>query len=79
MIAPVLETAIAEFAGRVHLARVDVGENMKLAGHYRVRGFPTVILFGQGEERARFHGARPRHYIREFIEAGCSTPLPDSR
>jgi putative thioredoxin len=81
VIAPVLETVIAEFAGRVHLAKVevDVGENMKLAGRYRVRGFPTVILFGQGEERARFHGARSRHNIREFIEEGCSSPLPDNR
>ncbi len=80
VIAPVLERVIADFAGSLHLAKVEVdaGENMKLAGHYRVRGFPTLILFEQGEERARFHGARPHHYIREFIEQGCSTPLADS-
>lgn len=81
VIAPVLERAIAEYRGGIHLAKVevDVGENMKLAGHYRVRGFPTVILFEGGVERARFHGARPLHYIREFIGDGCSAPRPDSR
>ena len=70
VIAPALERVIENYAGRVHLAKVEVdaGENMKLAGHYRVRGFPTVILFELGEERGRFHGARPVRYIEEFIE-----------
>jgi putative thioredoxin len=81
VIAPVLERIIAEYRGGIHLAKVevDVGENMKLAGHYRVRGFPTVILFEDGGERARFHGSRPLHYIREFIGDGCSASRPDSR
>ena len=70
VIAPVLERLIADYAGRIHLAKVEVdaGENMKVAGHYRVRGFPTIILFEQGAECGRFHGARSARYIREFIE-----------
>jgi putative thioredoxin len=70
VLSPVLTRIVEEFGGRVHLAKVEVdeGENMKLAGHYRVRGFPTVILFEQGMERARFSGARHVHYVREFIE-----------
>jgi len=69
-LAPVLERVIPEYEGRVRLAKVDAdaGENMKLAGHYRVRGFPTLILFERGEEKARFSSARPQHFIREFIE-----------
>ena len=47
---------------------VDEGENMKLAGHYRVRGFPTVIIFLDGEEIARFASAKPTHWITEWIE-----------
>jgi putative thioredoxin len=70
VLSPVLVRIVEEFGGRVHLAKVEVdeGENMKLAGHYRVRGFPTVILFEQGGERARFSGARHVHYVREFVE-----------
>ena len=70
VIAPVLERVIAEYDGAVRLAKleVDAGENMKLAGHYRVRGFPTIILFSQGEEQGRFSGAHPAPYIRTFIE-----------
>jgi len=70
VIAPVLERVIAEYAGQVALAKleVDEGDNMKLAGRYKVRGFPTIILFKHGEEKDRFSSARPKHFIEEFIE-----------
>jgi len=69
-IAPVLSRIVDKFNGRVLLAKleVDEGENMKLAGKYHVRGFPTIILFREGEEQARFSGAKPAHFIEEFIE-----------
>jgi putative thioredoxin len=41
---------------------------MKLAGHYRLRGFPTVILFQEREERGRFSGSRSTHQIRDWID-----------
>lgn len=69
-IAPVLHKVIADYNGAVRLAKleVDAGDNMKLAGRYRVRGFPTIILFSRGEELGRFSGAHPAHYIRDFID-----------
>lgn len=42
-------------------------QNMRLAGRYRLRGFPTVILFIQGEEAGRFSGARGEQQVRDFI------------
>ena len=68
-IAPHLERAVAELDGAVTLAKVEVdeGDNMKLAGHYRLRGFPTIVLFQQGEERGRFSGARATHWIIEWL------------
>jgi putative thioredoxin len=70
VIAPVLARVVADYAGALELAKVevDVGENMKLAGRYRVRGFPTVILFRQGEEQGRFSGAQSAPRIRHFVE-----------
>lgn len=69
VIAPVLEQVLNEHDNMVALAKleVDVGDNMKLAGRYQVRGFPTIILFRNGEEKARFSGARSRAFIEEFI------------
>jgi putative thioredoxin len=70
LIAPKLKTLIEEYAGRVKLAKleVDAGENMRLAGQYKVRGFPTVILFIDGEEKGRFHGAQPLSFLRAFVD-----------
>lgn len=70
-IAPVLKQVIDEYAGRVQLAKIEVdeGENMKLAGRYKVRGFPTIILFRHGQEQARFSGAQTAGFIRDFIES----------
>ena len=72
VIAPILKQFITEYEDQILLAKVEVdegdGENMKLAGHYRVRGFPTVILFIDGEEKARFSGAKPLSFIRQFMD-----------
>lgn len=70
VIAPVLERLTDELQGRIGLVKleVDAGENMKLAGHYRVRGFPTVMLFHQGGELGRFSGARSRVQVMEFLD-----------
>lgn len=70
VVAPLLEEVINERAGEVSLAKleVDEGENMKLAGRYQVRGFPTIILFQSGEEKGRFSGAKPTSQIEQFID-----------
>ena len=68
-LAPILQAIITEHDGKIALAKleVDEGENMKLAGRYQVRGFPTVILFIDGVEQARFSGAQSKSYIEAFI------------
>ena len=70
VIAPILENVAHEFEGQIGIAKVEVddGDNMKLAGHYKVRGFPTIILFHNGDEVGRFSGAKPLQFIRNFID-----------
>lgn len=70
IIGPILEKLTVEFEGRFALAKleVDEGENMKLAGRYQVRGFPTILFLRDGKEVARFSGAKPAHFIRALIE-----------
>ena len=69
VVAPLLEQVVNERDGEIMLAKleVDEGENMKLAGRYQVRGFPTIILFQNGEEKGRFSGAIPASQIEQFI------------
>lgn len=70
VIAPLLKQLVEEYEGRIKLAKVEVDEdeNMKLAGRYKVRGFPTVLLIIKGEEVARFSGAKPLSFLRNFID-----------
>jgi len=70
VIAPILSQVIEEYDGQVALAKleVDEGDNMKIAGRYQTRGFPTIILIHKGDEQERFTGAKPKHFIREFID-----------
>ena len=70
VIAPVLKHLIEEYNGRIKLAKVEVdeGENMKLAGRYKVRGFPTILLIINSEEVARFSGAKPMSFLRNFVD-----------
>ncbi len=70
VIAPMLQKALDEYDGDIVLAKVEVDEdeNMKLAGRYKVRGFPTIILFQKGAEVARFSGAKPLQFILNFID-----------
>jgi len=74
VIAPTLKKLIEEYEGKLKLAKVEVdeGENMKLAGRYQVRGFPTVLLIHKGEEVARFSGAKPLSFLRNFIDENIS-------
>jgi putative thioredoxin len=71
---PVLERVAAEYGGRVILAKIDVDENMKLAGRYQLRGFPTVILFINGAEVDRFSSARAPGFVREFLDRHLDSP-----
>jgi putative thioredoxin len=65
---PTLERLAHEFSGRFLLAKVEVDDNMRLAGHYKLRGFPTVIFFRHGEPVSHFAGNKPLHTVRELIE-----------
>ncbi|MBI3561038.1 MAG: thioredoxin [Gammaproteobacteria bacterium] len=69
VLSPILEQLIREYAGVIGLAKleVDAGDNMKLAGRYQVRGFPTVILFINGNEADRFSGAQSKVAIMAMI------------
>jgi len=70
VIAPIMAQLVEEYEGALSLAKVEVdeNENMKLAGRYQVRGFPTILLIIKGEEVARFSGAKPLSFIREFVQ-----------
>ena len=71
---PVLERVTQSYAGRLRLAKIEADENMRLAGRYQLRGFPTVILFSAGMEIGRFSGAHNDAWVHEFIASSKALP-----
>ncbi len=69
-LAPVLDKVVRSYQGQVRLVKIDVDEglNMKIAGRYQAKGFPTVLLIKHGQEVARFHSAQPEHVVREMVD-----------
>ncbi len=64
---PVLEKIAQQQTDQIKLAKVEVDDNMHLAGRYGLRGFPTVIVFIDGEERGRFSGFKPEAEVKDFL------------
>ena len=74
VIAPIIKKVVEDYDDEISLAKleVDEGKNMKIAGQYQVRGFPTILLIQNGEEKARFSGAQSASYIENFIDENCN-------
>lgn len=65
---PILDKLAEDYQGEFLLAKVDADENMRIAGRFKVRGFPTVIAFVKGEEVDRFHSAQREPFVINFID-----------
>jgi thioredoxin 1 len=79
VLTPVLEKLVVEYAGQFILAKVEADENMHLAGRYKLRGFPTVLLFKNGEVLAQFSGAKSTVFVREFMAPYLGAPGVEGR
>ena len=68
-LAPVLEQAVAERAGAIELAKVDVDANPGLAAQHGVRGIPAVKAFKNGQVVSEFVGVRSPQSVASFLDA----------
>ena len=75
---PVLEEAIAERAGEIALAKVDVDANPGLAETYGIRGIPAVKAFRNGTVVKEFVGAQSPASVSLFLDELLG-PSPSQR
>ena len=69
MIAPVLEEIAAEHPGKVRIAKLNIDDNLDVTRRFDVMSIPTLILFKDGEPKARLIGAKPKGALLEEISA----------
>jgi thioredoxin 1 len=72
MVSPAVEEIGRDKAQVLQVAKMNVDDNPDTARRYGVMSIPTLILFVQGEERARVIGAKPKDTILREIEEHIS-------
>jgi putative thioredoxin len=72
---PILEKAIADTAGKVELAKVDVDANPQIAQSFEIQGIPAVYAIKDGEVVNGFVGAKGESEITAFV----NDLLPDAQ
>jgi len=56
MLSPVIEELAEKFFGRISFAKVNVDDDSEISKKFSVNSIPTIILFRDGKELARFTG-----------------------
>ena len=58
-----------EIGDKVVIAKVNAETSPGITNKYGVRGFPTLLIFKDGQVAASRSGAMPKNKLREWIEA----------
>jgi putative thioredoxin len=66
---PVIERAVADRAGKIELAKVDVDANPVVARTFRIQSIPAVKAFRDGGVAAEFIGAQPPATVAQFLDS----------
>lgn len=69
MITPILEEIATEQAGKIQIGKLNIDDNLDVTRRYDVMSIPTLILFKDGEAKARLIGAKPKAQLLQEISA----------
>lgn len=62
-IAPILDQIAEEHAGKVVVAKLNVDENPETGRRFQVMSIPTLVVFQDGEAKARIVGAKSKSQL----------------
>lgn len=68
MITPILEEIAKEYEGRLHIGKINVDNEIKVANEFVIQNIPTMIIFDKGKEVERIIGALPKEQIVKKLE-----------
>lgn len=69
MIAPLLDSAADDYAGRVKIVKLNIDENPNTPPKYGIRSIPTLMMFKGGQVHGQKLGAMSKSALTEFIES----------
>ncbi|HEX2089642.1 MAG TPA: thioredoxin [Actinomycetota bacterium] len=68
MVSPIVEEIGRDYAEKMRTAKLNVDDNPETTRKYGVMSIPTLIVFKDGQEKARVVGARGKDSILREIE-----------
>jgi thioredoxin 1 len=68
MVDPVVEEIAGEYDGRLKVGKLNTDDNREVAAKYGIMSIPTIMIFKDGEVKARIVGAQPKRAIVEKID-----------
>lgn len=68
MVSPVVEEIAKDKGGALDVAKLNVDDNPEVTRKYGVMSIPSLILFKDGQEKARVVGARGKDAILKEID-----------
>jgi thioredoxin 1 len=68
MVSPVVEEIGQEKGESLRVAKLNIDENPEVTRRYGVMSIPTLMLFKDGEEKARMVGARGKEALLKEID-----------
>jgi thioredoxin len=69
MVAPILEKLSGKYAGKVKFCRMNVDENQKTPGQYRVMSIPNMLFMKGGKVIDTAVGAMPESALQSKVDA----------
>ena len=69
MIAPILESLVEEYDGKLVIAKPNIDDNPQTPAKYGVRGIPTLMIFKDGNIEATKVGALSKSQLAAFIDS----------
>ena len=68
MIAPALEEIGQQLAGKLSVVKMNIDENPATPMKYGVQAIPTLILFENGQAKAKRQGALPKGQLMQWVQ-----------
>ena len=72
MLAPTVAEIATDYTGRLKVVKMNVDENVNAAGHFDIRGIPTLLIFKGGQVADQIVGAVQRNRSRKWWTATCN-------
>ena len=69
MVAPILDSLVAEYDGKIKIAKLSIDENSQTPIKYGVRSIPTLMIFKGGNVESTKIGALSKSDLITFIDS----------